>query len=110
MARFEAQAGLARALGAHEVFAHEPIEAPIEEAATWSGGVLRGTHGLPMAYPGGTDVVYDTVSHRDTLEVVCRLLKARGTIVKSGVHGPTPWEWTPLYFKEISCQFPEGLT
>ena len=63
-----------------------------------------------MAYPGGIDVVYDTVSHRDTLEVVCRLLKARGTIVKSGVHGPTPWEWTPLYFKEISCQFPEGLT
>ncbi len=23
-------------------------------------------------------------------------------IVKSGVHGPTPWEWTPLYFKEVS--------
>jgi threonine dehydrogenase-like Zn-dependent dehydrogenase len=22
--------------------------------------------------------------------------------VKAGVHGPTSWEWTPLYFKEIS--------
>ena len=102
VARFKAQASLARALGAHQVFAHAPVEALIEEAAAWSGGVLRGAHGLPMAFPGGIDVVYDTVSHRDTLEVSCRLLTARGTIVKSGVHGPTPWEWTPLYFKEIS--------
>ena len=30
------------------------------------------------------------------------LLKAHGTLVKAGVHGPTSWEWTPLYFKEIS--------
>ena len=102
VARFEAQADLALALGTHRGFAHEPVEALIEAAAAWSGGVLRGSHGLPMAYPGGIDVVYDTVSHRDTLEVSCRLVKARGKIVKSGVHGPTPWEWTPLYFKEVS--------
>lgn len=102
VARFEAQADLAARLGAHRVFAHEPVSALIEEAAAWSGGVLRGRHGLPMAYPGGIDVVYDTVTRRDTLEVACRLVKARGTIVKSGVHGPTPWEWTPLYFKEVS--------
>ena len=31
-----------------------------------------------------------------------RLLKARGTLVKSGVHGPARWEWTPLYFKEVA--------
>jgi hypothetical protein len=30
-----------------------------------------------------------------------RLLKARGTLVKSGVHAPGRWEWSPLYFKEI---------
>ena len=102
VARFGAQAELARALGAHRVFAHEPVDALIEEAAAWSDGVLHGHHGLPMAYPGGIDVVYDTVTRRDTLEVACRLVKARGTIVKSGVHGPTPWEWTPLYFKEVS--------
>ena len=29
-------------------------------------------------------------------------LRARGTLVKAGVHGPTFWEDTPLYFKEIS--------
>ena len=54
-----------------------------------------------MAYPGGIDVVYDTISRKDSLEVACRVLKARGTIVKAGVHGPTSWEWTPLYFKEL---------
>src|SRR5436190_19959088 len=79
---------------------HEPLEALVEEAAKWSGGVLHGT-GLPMAHPGGIDVVYDTVSKRETLEVSVRLLKARGTLVMAGVHGPARWEWTPLYFKEL---------
>ncbi len=102
VARFGAQADLVEGLGAHRVFDHEPVGALIEDAAAWSGGVLHGDHQLPMAYPGGIDVVYDTVSRKDSLEVACRLLKARGTIVKSGVHGPVPWEWTPLYFKEIS--------
>jgi threonine dehydrogenase-like Zn-dependent dehydrogenase len=102
VARFAAQAKLARALGAARVFAHEPITALIEEIAAWSGGVLHGHHALPMAHPGGVDVVYDTISKRESLEVACRVLKARGAIVKAGVHGPTQWEWTPLYFKEIS--------
>ena len=55
-----------------------------------------------MAYPGGIDVVYDTVGRAETYEVGVRMLKARGTLVKAGVHGPTFWEDTPLYFKEIS--------
>jgi threonine dehydrogenase-like Zn-dependent dehydrogenase len=102
VARFPAQARLARALGAARVFEHEPLTALIEAVAAWSGGVLHGQHALPMAYPGGVDVVYDTISKRESLEVACRVLKARGAIVKAGVHGPTQWEWTPLYFKEIS--------
>jgi threonine dehydrogenase-like Zn-dependent dehydrogenase len=101
VARFEAQAELARHLGAR-VVAHEPRLALIEEAAAWSGGVLCGSEALPMAYPGGIDVVYDTVGRPETFEVGARLLKARGTLVKAGVHGPARWEWTPLYFKEIS--------
>ena len=102
VARFQAQAELARALGAARVFDHEPVTALIEAIAAWSGGVLHGRHELPMAYPGGIDVVYDTISRKESLEVGCRVLKARGTIVKAGVHGPAKWEWTPLYFKEIS--------
>jgi threonine dehydrogenase-like Zn-dependent dehydrogenase len=101
VARFGTQAELARSLGA-TVIGHEPALAVIEEAAAWSGGVLQPADGLPMAYPGGIDVVYDTIGKRETFEVGSRVLRARGTIVKAGVHGPTFWEDTPLYFKEIS--------
>ncbi len=101
VARFDAQAALARKLGA-TVIGHTPALRVIEEGAAWSGGVLRDSDGLPMAYPGGIDVVYDTVGKQETFEVGTRLLKARGTLVKAGVHGPTFWEDTPLYFKEIS--------
>jgi threonine dehydrogenase-like Zn-dependent dehydrogenase len=103
VARFEQQAAFAAAQGV-KVFGHEPLLELVEDAAKWSGGVLRGQgkDGLPMAYPGGIDVVYDTVSKKDSLEVAVRLLRARGTLVKAGVHGSTSWEWTPLYFKEIS--------
>src|SRR5437588_2895823 len=101
VARFEGQAEGIRRLGA-VVVEHEPREAVVEQAAAWSGGVLAESDGLPMAYPGGIDVVYDTVGKPETFEVGVRLLKARGTLVKSGVHGPARWEWTPLYFKEIS--------
>lgn len=30
------------------------------------------------------------------------MLTSRGTLVKAGVHTPGRWEWSPLYFKEIS--------
>jgi threonine dehydrogenase-like Zn-dependent dehydrogenase len=103
VARFDAQAELARRLGASKVVAHEPRLAVIEELADWSGGILhRLAKGLPMAHPGGIDVVYDTVGKPETFEVGVRLLKARGTLVKEGVHAPARWEWSPLYFKEIS--------
>lgn len=102
VARFPAQAEMARRFGAAKVVAHEPRQQVLEELAEWSGGRLRRVeHGLPMAHPGGIDVVYDTVGKTETFEVGVRLLKARGTLVKSGVHAPGRWEWTPLYFKEV---------
>jgi threonine dehydrogenase-like Zn-dependent dehydrogenase len=101
VARFDAQADMARGLGA-TVIGHEPAVKVIEEAAAWSGGVLQPADGLPMAFPGGIDVVYDTVGKRETFEVGARVARARGRIVKAGVHGPTFWEDTPLYFKELT--------
>jgi threonine dehydrogenase-like Zn-dependent dehydrogenase len=101
VARFEAQAAMARKLGA-TVIGHTPATRVIEEAAAWSGGVLQDSDGLPMAYPGGIDVVYDTIGKQETFEVGARVCKARGTLVKAGVHGATFWEDTPLYFKELS--------
>ncbi|HVB91228.1 MAG TPA: alcohol dehydrogenase catalytic domain-containing protein [Acidimicrobiales bacterium] len=102
VARFGAQAALARRLGATVVHPF-PVERLLTEAAAWSGGILQRVEGaLPMAHPGGIDVVYDTVGTGETAAVGVRLLKARGTMVKSGVHAPERWEWSPLYFKEIS--------
>jgi threonine dehydrogenase-like Zn-dependent dehydrogenase len=54
-----------------------------------------------MCHPGGIDVAYDTIGKGETFEVETRVLKARGTLVVSGVHAPTRWEWSPHYFKEI---------
>ena len=99
--RFEAQRQLAESFGALTVLPEPRLEV-IERVAAWSGGVLQPADGLPMAYPGGIDVVYDTVGKRETFEVGARVMRARGTIVKAGVHGPTFWEDTPLYFKEVS--------
>jgi threonine dehydrogenase-like Zn-dependent dehydrogenase len=103
VARFPAQAALARRLGASVVDPF-PVAQLVEEVASWSGGVLNrfGDEVLPMAHPGGIDVVYDTVGTAQTAEVGVRVLKARGTMVKSGVHAPERWEWSPLYFKELS--------
>jgi threonine dehydrogenase-like Zn-dependent dehydrogenase len=80
----------------------EPRDALIEAVAAWSGGVLQPADGLPMAFPGGVDVVYDTIGAAETLEVGARVLRARGTLVKLGMHGPARWEDTPVYFKEIT--------
>ena len=106
VARFDAQASLVAGLGAHQVFRLGPQAELLDVLATWSGGVLRptmpGLPGLPMCHPGGVDVAYDTVGKPETFEIEVRVLKARGTLVKSGVHAPGRWEWSPLYFKEIS--------
>ena len=100
VARFESQRLMAERFGASTV-AHEPREALIESVADWSGGVLQPSDGLPMAFPGGIDAVYDTIGAAETLEVGARVLRARGSLVKLGVHGPAKWEDTPVYFKEV---------
>ncbi|CAM4126274.1 putative zinc-type alcohol dehydrogenase-like protein YjmD [Mycobacterium basiliense] len=103
VARFPAQAELARRFGADLVLAHEPRLAIIEDLVGWGGGRLRQPLlGLPMAHPGAVEVVYDTVGKPETFEVGVRVLTSRGTLVKAGVHAPGRWEWSPLYFKEVS--------
>lgn len=101
VARFEAQRRLAERFGALTV-PHEPRLELIERVAAWSGGVLQPADGLPMAFPGGVDVVYDTVGAGETLEVGCRVLAAHGALVKLGMHGAVRWEDTPVYCKELT--------
>ena len=100
VARWSAQERLAHRLGAR-TFAPEPREALVEELAAWSGGVLRRPwEGLPIAWPGGVDVVYDTVGGPDTVEVGLRVLRSRGSLVQLGLSSMGRCEWTPWYFKE----------
>ncbi len=103
VARFDAQGAFVSKLGASLVVAHEPRLALVEDLAAWSGGVLHTPFdGLPVAHPGGIDVVYDTIAKPETLEVGVRLLAERGTLVQTGVSTPGRWEWTPVYFKELT--------
>ena len=103
VARFEAQQEMARRFGAAAVFAHEPRPDLVEAMAQWSGGVLYAAlDGLPVAHPGGIDVVYDTIAKAETLEVGVRVLAERGRLVYTGVATPERWESTPIYFKEIT--------
>ena len=101
VARWPSQADEARSLGA-VVFAPEPAEALLEALAGWSGATLRQPwNGLPVAYPGQVDVVYDTVGAPSTVEVGLRILREQGTLVQLGVSSPARFEWTPWYFKEL---------
>ncbi len=101
IARFPAQRALAERLGA-VVFEPEPREALIEALAAWSGAPLRAPWaGLPVAYPGHIDVVYDTVGYPSTIEVALRVLAHGATMVQLGVASPARFEWTPWYFKEL---------
>lgn len=103
VARFPVQAALAAKLGASLVLDPGDRLAVIQQVTDWAGGrVVPSELGLPMAHPGGVDVVYDTIGKAETLEVGARVLKARGTLVQSGVHGAERWEASPLYFKELS--------
>ena len=103
MARFAAQGKMARQYGAALVVPHEPSVATVEALADWSGAVLHQAFaGLPMAHPGRIDVVYDTIAKPETFEVGVRVLAERGRLVYTGVAIPGRWEWTPVYFKELT--------
>ena len=101
IARWPGQAELARRFGA-TVFDPTSPEELVEALASWSGATLRRPWGgLPVAYPGQVDVVYDTVGAPQTTEVALRVLREQGTLVQLGVSSPGRFEWTPWYFKEL---------
>jgi threonine dehydrogenase-like Zn-dependent dehydrogenase len=103
VARFPAQVEMANQFGASVVLPHEPRMTLVEALADWSGGVLHSAFdGLPMAHPGGIDVIYDSVAKPETFEVGVRVLAERGRLVYTGVAVPGRWEWTPVYFKELT--------
>ncbi len=102
VARYPHQAALAEQFGAERVFRHQPARAVIEGIAAATAVEIREPwRGLPMLN-GGVDIIYDTVTAPGTLEIGVRVTRARGRIVCLGVEIPRRFEWTPLYFKELS--------
>jgi len=109
IARFDHQARLAEKFGAERVLRHRPTRRILEGVAEVTGADLaQPWRGLPMLN-GGADVIYDTVSSPETLEVGVRAVRTRASIVALGVEPPRRFEWTPLYFKEISIVGSNGF-
>ncbi len=81
---------------------HHPTKQLVHRIAAETGAALNEPWaGLPMLN-GGVDVVYDTVSSAETMEVGLRVTRSSGAMVIIGVEPSKSFEWTPLYFKEIS--------
>ncbi len=100
LARYPHQAELAKRLGAHEVLSDG--EALVERIAQMAGTkVLQPWQGKPWLQRGA-GAVYDTVGSPRSVELALRLCGPRAKVVVSGVEAPRRFEWTPLYFKEIS--------
>jgi threonine dehydrogenase-like Zn-dependent dehydrogenase len=100
--RFDHQAAAAAQHGARP-FRAEPALDLIHALGEWTGAKVHVPwEGLPMAFPAGVDVIYDTVGTPETLEVSVRALRARGRLVLTGVSQPARFEWSPWYFKELS--------
>ncbi len=101
VARYPHQAELARRFGAREILP-EGKQAMVEAVAKIAGTTpLRPWQGLPWLLRGAS-VVYDTVGSPGSVELALRIANSRAKIVVSGVEAPRRFEWTPLYFKEIS--------
>lgn len=100
LARYDHQARLALQFGAARVF--RAAEQVVEGVAAAVGAqVLRPADGKPWLLRG-VGVVYDTVGSPASVELALRVAAPRAAIVVSGVEPPARFEWTPLYFKEVS--------
>jgi threonine dehydrogenase-like Zn-dependent dehydrogenase len=100
VSRWDANADLARKLGAAQILPSEPdalVNAVADQTGTrrlvpWSGRAWL---------QDGPGVVYDMVGSPSTIETSMRLVTTSGHIVVTGVEPPGRFEWTPLYFKEL---------
>lgn len=101
IARYPHQSERASALGAAEVLPAAPSAIVERIGALVHTPMLRPWRGLPWLMRGA-GVVYDTIGSPSSIETALRVASARATIAVSGVEAPRRFEWTPIYFKELS--------
>jgi threonine dehydrogenase-like Zn-dependent dehydrogenase len=94
-------APLVERLGAHKLFTSRGRDLIAELGQHVKAPMRKPFFGLPWLQTG-VDKIYDTVGAPSTLEIGVRVTKPRASIVMVGVAQPRRFEWTPLYFKEIS--------
>jgi threonine dehydrogenase-like Zn-dependent dehydrogenase len=100
--KYAQQKVLAEKFGATETVPSRPSRDIIPRIASLlSAEILAPMYGKPMLN-GGVQVIYDSVGSAETQEVGLRICDSRGKIVITGVATPKRFEWTPLYFKEVS--------
>jgi threonine dehydrogenase-like Zn-dependent dehydrogenase len=91
----------ALAMGAGEFFAGQGGDLIEQIARATSAKIRKVRMALPWV-TGGVDRVYDTVGIAATLETAVRLVKPLGTVVLVGVGTPRRYEWTPIFFREVT--------
>jgi threonine dehydrogenase-like Zn-dependent dehydrogenase len=101
IAKYRHQAELARRLGAEEVLMSDGDELVEALGKIAKATPLRPWSGRPWLIQGA-GTIYDTVGSPESIEIGLRVAGPRGRIVVSGVEAPKRFEWTPLYFKEVS--------
>ncbi len=101
VARYPHQAELARRFGAVELLPEGREEVVEAVARVVGASALRPWSGKSWLVRG-VGVIYDTVGSPASVELALRVIDARAKIVVSGVEAPRRFEWTPLYFKEVS--------
>jgi len=99
--RYPQVASLFHRVGADRVFTSVGRELVGEIGEFLKVPLRTPLYGLPWLQ-SGVHRVYDAVGSSQTLEVGVRIAKPRACIVLVGVAPPKRFEWTPLYFKELS--------
>jgi len=92
---------LVERLGANALFTSRRRELICEIGEFLKAPLRRPLFGLPWLQ-SGVHRIYDTVGSSETLEVGMRIANPRASIVVIGVAPPKRFEWTLLYFKELT--------
>jgi threonine dehydrogenase-like Zn-dependent dehydrogenase len=95
------RSSLAAKLGADAVLSSEP-DTLVREVSLRTGATALTPWSGKDWLQDGPSVVYDTIGSTETVETSLRLLRTGGTLVVSGVEPPKRFEWTPMYFKELT--------